>query len=113
MIKINLLPSEATKKRSQMDMIILGSSVGGLIVLLFIGSFVMRYLKQNRLEKELSIADNELRKYQNIVSQVEALQREKSLLEQRRNVIRTLLNGRLRYSKLFDNLIASIPTGIW
>lgn len=113
MIKINLIPIETVKKRSQADLIILGGALGGFIVLSVAGLFFMRKATLNTLEKDIVIAENELRKYQNIVNQVEALKKRKASLEQRRNIIRSLLAGRLTFPKLMDELIASIPEGIW
>lgn len=113
MIKINLLPTETLKKRSQKDLIVVGSIAGVLVALLIAGSFLQRKFKLGRLTKEVKIAQSELEKYRNIVNQVEALKSEKARLEQRRNVIRSLLSGRLLYPKLMDSLIASIPREIW
>ncbi|MFH1380365.1 MAG: PilN domain-containing protein [bacterium] len=113
MIKINLIPNETVKKRSQGDLMIAGILIGGLVLFAFAGTFVYRKAKKARLKKELITAQNELKKYQDIVNQVEALKQEKTALEQRRNVIKSLLAGRLLYPKFLDQLIAGIPQGIW
>lgn len=113
MIKINLIPIETVKKRSQGDIIIIGSLVGGLIFFAFAGSFIYRIKRKNDFERDIVEAKKELKKYQNIVNQVDALKREKTALEQRRNVIKTLLSGKLVYPKFMDSLISGLPSEIW
>lgn len=113
MIRINLLPPEIHVAEVRRQFAILGGILGGLVVfsmLVFLGT---RITLAARLQKDLSLANDELRKYQAIVDQVNTLEQTRNQLKARRDVIQQLLKGRLLYPKFFEDFMGLLPSEIW
>jgi type IV pilus assembly protein PilN len=113
MIRINLLPPEIHIAEVRKQMSALGGIAGGLVVVLLLAFWGSRALKANNLEGELKKANEELAKYQAIVDKVNQLEQTRNQLKARRDVIQTLLKGRLLFPKFFEDFMRLLPDEIW
>jgi len=112
-IKINLLPPEIHVAEVQKQFSILGGIAGGILAVVLLGFWGMRHMQTVKLQKELTVANAELTKYQAIVDQVNQLEATRNQLRARYDVIQQLLKGRLIYPKFFEDFMAQLPSEIW
>lgn len=113
MIKINLLPPEyAAAQRKKEQQILLGT-VGGILVIGLVGFWGGKKARAASLEKEVAQAEAELKKYENIVAQIENIEKNKKRLTGKRDVIRNLNRTRLVYPVFFEDLLPVIPSNVW
>ena len=113
MIRINLLPPDSIKKEERQEYLLIAYAI--LFILLIAGfcNFGIKYKAYKQVEGKVKNLEQELSKYEAIVKQVESLQTTKTILENQRNVINTLMTFRLIYPHFFEDLIRIIPDNIW
>ncbi|MGQ0644020.1 MAG: PilN domain-containing protein [Elusimicrobiota bacterium] len=113
MIRINLLPAEIRADETRRQLAVLASAAGVLAAAGLLAVLALRINKANALQRDLVVANEELRKYEAIVQQVEQLQSTKNELQARRDIIQRLLKGRLLYPKFFEDFMSLLPAEIW
>ncbi len=77
--------------------------------------FHMFYLMPQKKDLETKVRglQEELKRYDPIIAQVEELEKAKMQLTQRKSIIQQLENERLRYPEFFDDFVKLIPNNIW
>ncbi|MHB9155785.1 MAG: PilN domain-containing protein [Endomicrobiales bacterium] len=113
MIKVNLLAPELIKKEERSEILVLGYLLMACLVLTGTTQYFLRVRTYQRLEARLGQSKAELGKYESIVQQVDTLQATKKVLETKKNVIGTLMTGRLTYPVLMEKLLETIPSNVW
>ena len=68
---------------------------------------------RKKLESDSASLKSELDRYQPIIAQVEALERAKGQLTQRKNIIQQLESERLRYPQFMDDFVKLLPGNLW
>jgi Tfp pilus assembly protein PilN len=114
MIRVNLLPPEikaATEFKLNPAYVVGG--VAGVLVIALIPVTMMQYSKRSRLHAEAISLQSELERYKPIVAQVEALEAKKSELQQRKSIIQSLENERLRYPYFMEDFLKLLPNNVW
>ena len=113
MIRINLLAPEMIKKEERNELIILGYAA--LIIAVLIGAFdyTLKFRSYQKLEYRVSQSERELVKYESILKQVEALQSTTNTLETKKNIISTLMQGRLTYLYFMEDILEMLPSNLW
>ncbi|HRY30586.1 MAG TPA: hypothetical protein P5079_11200, partial [Elusimicrobiota bacterium] len=106
MIRINLLPPEIHVAEVRKQAAIAGGILGSLLVMSMLSYWGTRVMKVRRMEKDLALAQEELRKYQAIVDKVTQLEQTRNQLQARRDVIKQLVKGGLLYPKFFEDFMA-------
>jgi len=113
MIKINLLPKEIQEKGKGMEWVILGGALVGIYVIFALSYYLMKahdykqdMARKTRWSKQLAEKKTE-------VAQVEQLDKQKRVLDAKKNTVIQLLRGRLLYPKLMENFYSTLPIGIW
>src|SRR3990167_7999544 len=91
MIRINLLPIRQLKKRARLKTELLGFSAALVLVLLVlvVGWFALAG-KISSLREELVALEQKKQSYQPILKQIDTLKKEKQLVEQKLDSIKTL-----------------------
>jgi len=114
MIRINLLPEglESAPTRINPAVPLSVSAIIPISLLLVFHLFVLMPKRRN-LERDVKILQEELKRYEPIIAQVEALEKAKMQLTQRKSVIQQLENERLRYPQFFDDFVKLIPNNVW
>ncbi|MEA2081794.1 MAG: hypothetical protein U9O97_03540 [Elusimicrobiota bacterium] len=107
MIRINLLPQEIEKKAIAQRRMILAVSAGVLVVVVFIGIYLLRVAKITALKSEFKKVRIELKKYDAALAKVRKIEAEKKRLENQLNVITSLIESRLDYPVMMEVITRS------
>lgn len=114
MIKINLLPVRASKKRE------LGKQWLLLFALSVIAAVVGNYLWWNQEEFALQAVKTRITKYEQdvatlnkIIGEVKNIKKEKAEMEQKLGVLKKLRDGRTGPVRVLDELTAILPQRVW
>ncbi len=107
MIKINLLPQEIEKKAIAQRRMILAVAAGVMVLVVFIGIYLLRVAKITTLKSELKTAQIELKKYDAALVKVRKIESEKKRLENQLNVITSLIESRLDYPVMMEVITQS------
>jgi type IV pilus assembly protein PilN len=114
MIRINLLPVRAAKKRE------FGRQQLILFAVLVLGAFVGNYLWLNKVDSELDdinrrIASTraEIAQLEKTIGEVKSIKEEKKALEDKLKILDTLKQGRTGPVKVMDELATLIPQRVW
>ena len=113
MIRVNLLPKEIQEKGKGAEWVILGFVLIGIFAALAMTSY---FFKLQSYKKDLAKKERwgkQLAAIKAKVAQVEQLDREKSLLNAKKNTVVQLLQGRLLYPKFMEALFETLPKDIW
>ena len=102
MIKINLLPQEIEKKAIAQRRMILAVAAGVMVLVVFIGIYLLRVAKITALKSEFKTAQTELKKYDAALAKVKKIEAEKKRLENQLNVITSLIESRLDYPVMME-----------
>lgn len=114
MIRINLLPVRAEKKKESIRRQL---SIGFLIIILAIS--IMAYLqvslskKVDAVRQELAQVQEEIRKYQKLMEEVRSFKTRKEILEKKIEVIKELERKRGGPLTLLEDLSTLIPPTAW
>lgn len=114
MIRINLLPADLESAPTRINPS-MPLSIAAIVPVTCLLLFHMFHLmpKRKHLETEVRSLREELKRYEPIIAQVEALEKAKVQLTQRKSVIQQLENERLHYPQFFDDFVKLIPNNIW
>jgi type IV pilus assembly protein PilN len=114
MIKINLLPVRAAKKRE------FGRQQIILFAVLLVGAGVGNYLWYNKVESDLEdlnrrIASTraEIAQLEKTIGEVKSIKEDKKALEDKLKILDTLKQGRTGPVKVMDELASLIPQRVW
>lgn len=114
MIKINLLPVRAAKKRE------FGKQQIVLFVLILVLAAIGNFLWYSRVEGELSGLDRqitstkaEIAQLEKTIGEVKSIKDDKKALEDKLKILDTLKKGRTGPVKVMDELATIIPQKVW
>ena len=114
MIKINLLPVRAAKKRE------FGRQQLVLFVLLLVLAGIGNYFVYNRFESQLRSLDKqiattraEIAQLEKTIGEVKSIKDDKKALEDKLKILDTLKKGRTGPVKVLDELASLIPEKVW
>ena len=114
MIKINLLPVRAAKKRE------FGRQQLVLFVLLLVLAGIGNYFVYNRFESQLKSLDKqiattraEIAQLEKTIGEVKSIKEDKKALEDKLKILDTLKKGRTGPVKVLDELASLIPEKVW
>lgn len=113
MIRINLVPGDILSKAAQKQQTVQIAMVGGALGVLIVGVSVLHYMKAVRLKKELAVAQEELKRLEEVVKKVQEAEAKAAAVRQRLKVIDDLLKERALYPYFMSDLAATVPLGIW
>jgi Tfp pilus assembly protein PilN len=113
MIKINLIPKEILDKELQKQQAIQAGLVAGFFLLIVAGFSLGHYYKSARLERQLRESQDRLKKLEAIVAEVEELERTANAVRARLGVIVELVKARPLYPRFMEDLLRSLPSGVW
>lgn len=113
MIRINLLPPEYAAAQKKKEVQVIAGGAGGLVIVFLALLWVVKSSQASNLVKENAKAEEELQKFQAIISQIERIESDKKALTAKRDVIRNLNRSRLVYPVLFEDLLPIIPSDVW
>jgi Tfp pilus assembly protein PilN len=110
MIKINLLPVKAAKKKERiMNQLIIGILVIGVVVVgLFLWNQSTKDKKQN-IETQIQTAKKEIQKLNEAKKKFEELRRKEDLLDKQLDAITKLDKGRDWFIRVLDKITQSVP----
>ena len=114
MARINLLPwRDAERRRRQRELAIAAGLAVGLVVLAGLGvRFQIAAMIDSQNERNARL-DQEIAKLNVRIKEIEKLEETKASLLARMNVIQQLQESRPEIVHLFDELVASIPEGVY
>ena len=114
MIKINLLPVRAAKKRE------FGRQQIILFAVLVLGAFIGNYLWLNKVDSELDDINRritstraEIAQLEKTIGEVKCIKEEKKALEDKLKILDTLKKGRTGPVKVMYELATLIPQKVW
>src|ERR1700694_480745 len=114
MIRINLLPVRAAKKRE------FGRQQLVLFVLLLVLAGIGNYFVYNRFESELRSLDQqiattraEIAQLEKTIGEVKSIKDDKKALEDKLKILDTLKKGRTGPVKVLDELASVVPQKVW
>jgi type IV pilus assembly protein PilN len=114
MIRINLLPKEQRIRRAPVNTTRILAAVGAVIVLLAM-AYGWYWLngEVGRLETAIQQTRADLNRYEELAKQVDKFRAEKKRLEEKIQVIGTLLAAQAGPVRLLDELSKALPTEVW
>ena len=114
MIKINLLPVRAAKKRE------FGRQQLVLFVLLLVLAGIGNYFVYNRfdsqlkgLDKQITATRAEMAQLEKTIGEVKSIKEDKKALEDKLKILDTLKKGRTGPVKVLDELASIVPQKVW
>ncbi|NOZ84708.1 MAG: hypothetical protein GXP49_00290 [Deltaproteobacteria bacterium] len=114
MIRINLLPVKAARKREygQQQLILF------VVILLGIGVALYTWYdyEEQQIEKlksEISEVRKEIKRLENVIGEVKQIKEKKAELQKRLDVIDTLKRGKTGPVRMMDDLSQRIPKKVW
>lgn len=114
MIKINLLPVRAAKKRE------FGRQQLVLFVLLLVLAGIGNYFVYNRFQSQLSSLDKqiaatraEIAQLEKTIGEVKSIKDDKKALEDKLKILDSLKKGRTGPVKVLDELSSLVPQKVW
>jgi Tfp pilus assembly protein PilN len=113
MIKINLIPPEALEKEKKKKFIILGILGGSVFVALAIIFLLLRLAALRIVTARQIYLEAESKRYQVIVDEVNRLKSFSATLESKKNIIESLMKGRLLYPRFMEFFMTLLPPEIW
>jgi type IV pilus assembly protein PilN len=113
MIKINLVPAEVLIAEQQKRRAVQAGAAGVLVALAVVMASLWHLNRVRTLEVALAANKAELAKLQKIVDQVKELEATAKAVQNRLNVITSLLTGRFMYTVFLDDWARSLPSGVW
>jgi len=114
MIRINLLPVRAKKKRNTSIYQIV--AMGAVLMVSLVGALTVHAVYANRVEeREVKIAENEqeIKRLQKIIGEVNELEKQSKRLKDQLAVIDKLEKGKRGPVRVLDEMSASIPKRVW
>ncbi len=114
MIRINLLPVRAAKKKEAIQRHLALFAIG--LVLVLGASLVMYKMKANTLagiEQKNNALEAEIANLKKIIGEVEAYKKQEVLLEKKLEVIRNLKANKVGPVHMLDQLATRIPEKLW
>lgn len=114
MIRINLLPVRAKKKRNTSIYQLVAMS-GGVVFTLLVAATVHFYFEGQIADQEKKIADAaaEIKRLEKIIGEVKELDQQKSRLLNQLAVIDKLEKGKRGPVRVLDELSTAIPKRVW
>jgi len=112
-IRINLLSPEEIKKAEHPEIFLLIGLVAVLIILAGLFNYVVKVSSLHSAQQELFLLETEKRRYQDLVNQLNSIQQSRDALQQKKNIINSLLDLRFVYPRFMENILRIIPTGVW
>src|SRR4051794_40609588 len=114
MIRINLLPVRAKKKRNTSIYQLVAMS-GGIVLCLLVGLSANLFFqgKIKAQEKKISESDEEVKRLEKIIGEVKELDQQKSRLLNQLGVIDRLEKGKRGPVRVLDELSSLIPKRVW
>jgi type IV pilus assembly protein PilN len=114
MIKINLLPREERKRRTQVNPALLLGLLGAVFVVLAMGyGWYWLNGEVNRLQSDIQATQAELKRFEELAKQVDKFQAEKKRLEEKIKVIETLVVAQGGPVRLLDEVSKALPNEVW
>lgn len=114
MIKINLLPREERKRRTQVSPAVLLGVLGAVVVVLAMGyGWYWLNGEVNRLQSDIQATQAELKRFEELAKQVDKFQAEKKRLEEKIKVIETLVVAQGGPVRLLDEVSKALPNEVW
>lgn len=114
MIRINLLPVRAKKKRNTSIYQIV--AMGAVLMVSLVGALTVHAVYVNRVEeREAKIAENEqeIKRLQKIIGEVNELEKQSKRLKDQLAVIDKLEKGKRGPVRVLDEMSGSIPKRVW
>jgi type IV pilus assembly protein PilN len=114
MIRINLLPVRALKKKEttrQMLSVLFLSLGGVLLVILFFHLSLSSRL--NKVEEQITVYNEEIKKLKIDTKDVNKFKTEKEDLQRRLNIIYTLQRAKTGPVRVLDDVATSLPGKLW
>jgi type IV pilus assembly protein PilN len=114
MIRINLLPVRAKKKRNTSIYQLVAMS-GGIVFTLLVALTVHLYFERRITDQEKTIAeaDAEIKRLEKIIGEVKELDQQKSRLLNQLSVIDKLEKGKRGPVRVLDEMSTAIPKRVW
>ncbi len=114
MIRINLLPKEQRIRRAPVNTTRILAAVGAVIVLLAM-AYGWYWLngEVGRLETAIQQTRADLKRFEELAKQVDKYRAEKKRLEEKIQVIGTLLAAQAGPVRLIDELSKALPNEVW
>jgi type IV pilus assembly protein PilN len=114
MIKINLLPREERKRRTQVNPAVLLGVLGAVVAVLAMGyGWYWLNGEVNRLQSDIQRTQAELKRFEELAKQVDKFQAEKKRLEEKIKVIETLVVAQGGPVRLLDEVSKALPNEVW
>lgn len=114
MIKINLLPVRASKKRE------VGKQWLAFFALTLVAAAIGNYFWWNDAQVRLEAINTRIKKYEEdvatlnkIIGEVKNIKKEKAEMEQKLGVLKKLRDGRVGPVRVLDELAGVIPQRVW
>jgi type IV pilus assembly protein PilN len=114
MIKINLLPTKAARKKE--STILQLSIAGGAVVVALIFCFFLNQMMQRKLDNEQVVINDlnaKLNKLKSVIEKVDEYKREKQDLESKINAIKQLNNQRTGPVRFLEEFSVILPERAW
>ena len=113
MININLLPKELIPKQRNFIPYIVLAGLAAVMVVMFGTQIVLKSVQLRNRQQDLIAIEGEIGNLQDIVSQVEQLEREKLLVSKKQDAVTKIMSGRTLWSYEMYTLAGLVPEGVW
>lgn len=114
MIRINLLPVRASKKREQ------GRQWLALFSVALVATLIGNYFWYSAVEAQLVAVNNRISEYEKtveqlnkIIGEVKNIEKEQKEIEQKLDTLRKLEQGRIGPVRVMDELTSTLPEQVW
>jgi hypothetical protein len=113
MINVNLLPKELIPKQRNLIPHLL---IAGLAVVMFISygtSLATKAVRINGGKENIAALESDIARLDDVVKQVERLEREKLVVFKKRQAVDQIMSGRTMWSHDLYTLASLVPEGVW
>ncbi len=113
MTKINLLPKEAIAKEEHPELAFLAVGAVAVIVVVLGYGYTSKIAKRAALKKEITTVEKELAQLQTVIDQIARIKSQRDAVNAKKTALEGLIKTRLLYPMLMEDLVKTLPNGMW
>jgi|GEM_PF-772925 type IV pilus assembly protein PilN len=113
MIRINLLPREVRAEKVPAAMLLPAGIVLTAVIAIMIPVTISMRTSCSSLHRQMVNLQREIDRFQPQVQRVDEMEKNKTQLQARKNLVLLLENERLTYPVFFEDLLKELPSNLW
>ena len=113
MTKINLIPKDAIIKEEHPELAFLAIGAAAIILVVLGYAYTSKLAKRTAIKKELVAVEKELAQLQTVIDQIARIKSQRDAVNAKKTALEVLIKTRLLYPILMEDLVKTLPSGMW